>query len=339
MKYWLKQAIAGITLGAALIGWTVTAIAGDYATIIMYHRFGESKYPSTNIELDQFDAHLAYLAEGGFTVLPVPQIIETLNAGGDLPDRTVGITIDDAYLSVYTEALPRLQAYDFPFTLFIATDPIDRQFGDYMSWEQLRELQQMGVSMGSQTKSHPHMHRLTSEQVKNELRLSNDRFIEELGLRPELFAYPYGEYSLDVIEAVKEAGFVAAFGQNSGIMHSEDLWFELPRFAFNETYGTLDRLKLAVNGKPLRVSDITPANMVLSENPPLYGFTISESLMPARQLRCFASGYGKVDVAQLGRRAEVRLPGALKGPRARINCTMPAGEGRWRWLGRQFLTR
>ena len=87
------------------------------------------------------------------------------------------------------------------------------------------------------------------------------------------------------------------------------------------------------------VSDITPAIMVLSENPPLYGFTISESLMPARQLRCFASGYGKVDVAQLGRRAEVRLPGALKGPRARINCTMPAGEGRWRWLGRQFLTR
>ena len=339
MKNWIRQIIAQATLAASLIGCAASAFAGDYATIIMYHRFGESKYPATNIQLDQFEAHLAYLAEGGFTVLPVPEIIQTLADGGDLPDRTVGITIDDAYLSVYTEAWPLLQAYNFPVTLFIATDPIDRNYGDYMSWDQLRELQQMGVSMGSQTKSHPHMHRLTSDEVIDELQLSNERFIEELGLRPELFAYPYGEYSLDVIEAVKQAGFTAAFGQNSGIMHSEDLWFELPRFAFNEAYGTLDRLKLAVNGLPLRVSDITPANMVLSENPPLYGFTIAESIMPARQLRCFASGYGKVEVTQLGRRAEVRVPGALNGPRARINCTMPAGEGRWRWLGRQFLTR
>lgn len=338
MTKWVQNLCAKITVLLSLSGWALPAFAGDYATIIMYHRFGESKFPSTNIALDQFDAHLAYLAEGGFTVLPVPDIIETLEAGGELPDRTVGITIDDAYLSVYTEAWPRLKSYEFPFTLFIATDPIDRGYGNYMSWDQLRELQQNGVSMGSQTKSHPHMHRISAEQVVDELRLSNERFIEELGLRPDLFAYPYGEYSLSVIEAVKQAGFSAAFGQNSGVMHSDDLWFELPRFAFNETYGTLDRLKLAVNGKPLRVVDITPADMVLSENPPLYGFTLAESLMPARQLRCFASGYGQVEVTQLGRRAEVRLPGALNGPRARINCTMPAGEGRWRWFGRQFLT-
>ena len=59
------------------------------------------------------------------------------------------------------------------------------------------------------------MHMITPEQVEEELRISNDRFIAELGIRPDLFAYPYGEYDLTVIEAVKKAGFVAAFGQNS----------------------------------------------------------------------------------------------------------------------------
>ena len=109
-KFWARLAII-----LTLTSWCSAAFAGDYATIIMYHRFGESKFPSANIDLDQFDAHLAYLAEGGFTVLPVPEIIETLNTGGTLPDQTVGITIDDAYLSVYTEAWPRLKSYAFPF--------------------------------------------------------------------------------------------------------------------------------------------------------------------------------------------------------------------------------
>ena len=118
-----------------------------------------------------------------------------------------------------------------------------------MDWDQIRELQAQGVTIGSQTASHPHMHRISIAQVKDELASSNKRFLAELGLRPDLFAYPYGEYNLQVIEAVKEAGFIAAFGQNSGIMHKDDLTFELPRFAFNETYGDLNRL-LAANGLP-----------------------------------------------------------------------------------------
>ena len=64
-------------------------------------------------------------------------------------------------------------------------------------------------------------------------------------MRPDLFAYPYGEYSLEVIDIVKEAGFIASFGQNSGIAHGFNGFFELPRFAMNEQYGTRDRLELA----------------------------------------------------------------------------------------------
>ena len=311
----------------------------DSATVLMYHRFGESRYPSTNISIEQFEAHLAHLAAGNYTVLKLDDIIVRLRAGELLPDRTVAITIDDAYLSVYTEAWPRLTEAGFPFTLFVASSPIDRELSGYMSWEQIRELQSSGVTIGSQTHTHPHMHRLSDEEVRAEISTSNERFIEELGLRPELFAYPYGEYSQFVIDTVKNAGFRAAFGQNSGIMHSADDQFQLPRFAFNEAYGTIDRLKLAVDGLPLKVHDLTPEDMVLTTNPPLYGFTVSEEMSPVSQLRCFSNNHGKLDVTMLGMRAEIRAPGPLTEPRARINCTMPAVDGRWRWFGRQFLTR
>ena len=327
-----------LILASFILGAIGAVRAADHATILMYHRFGEDNYPSTNVRIEQFEAHLEILASGPYTVWPLQQIIDHLQTGKPVPDRTVAITIDDAYLSVYEEALPRLKARDFHATLFVATRPVDRNLRGYMSWDQIREWQAAGFGIGSQTQTHPHMHRLSAAANRDELRISNERFLAELGIRPTLFAYPYGEYNLEVIELVKEAGFAAAFGQNSGVAHGYDGFFELPRFAMNEQYGNRDRLELAINGLPLKVSEIVPSDVVLRENPPLYGFTLAPEMDQERQLRCFNSKYGKLDVAILGRRAEVRMPGPLVGKRARINCTMPGPDNRWRWFGRQFLT-
>jgi peptidoglycan/xylan/chitin deacetylase (PgdA/CDA1 family) len=208
-----------------------------------------------------------------------------------------------------------------------------------MSWDQIRTLQEEGVQIGSQTRSHPHMHEISIANSKDELKISNERFLEEIGQRPKLFAYPYGEYNLDVIELVKQAGFDAAFGQNSGIAHGYNGFFELPRFAMNEQYGTIDRLQLAIDGLPLKVDQIVPEDVVLNENnnPPNYGFTLAPDIANDRQLRCFNNTYGKLEVNMLGPRAEIRLPGPLAQGRARINCTMPGSDGRWRWFGRQFI--
>ena len=107
----------------------------------------------------------------------------------------------------------------------------------------------------------------------------------------------------------------------------------------NEQYGTIDRLQLAINGLPLKVDQIVPEDVVLydNNNPPNYGFTLAKDIANDRQLRCFNNVYGKLEVNILGPRAEIRLPGPFEQGRARINCTMPGGNGRWRWFGRQFL--
>ena len=206
-----------------------------------------------------------------------------------------------------------------------------------MSWDQLRQLQADGVGIGSQTASHPHMHLSSLADVDVELQKSNQRFLTELGLRPNLFAYPYGEYNLAVIERVKAAGFIAGFGQNSGIAHGYDGYFELPRFAMNERYGAMDRLSLAIDGLPLKANQILPADVVIGKNPPDFGFTLAPEIATNSQLRCFNNTYDQLKISRLGPRAEVRFPGPLPSGRARVNCTMPGPDGRWRWFGKQFL--
>ena len=334
--------LAGAGLSAQSVVAVSQAEAAEHASVIMYHRFGVSDMPSTNISIEQFEAHLEELANGPYNVLPLSEITEAIIEGKPLPDYTVAITIDDAFISVYKEAFPRFQEYGFPITLFVATNAIDRNLRGYASWDQIREMQAAGVEIGSQTHTHPHMHQIDIEKARQEIEISNARFIEELGIRPKLFAYPYGEYTPEVRDLMEEMGFYAAFGQHSGIMHQTLHPFEFPRFAFNEAYGDLNRLKLAIRALPIPAVDINPESMVLTDNPPLYGFTVAEEIGNLRRIACFASGMGKVETIVLGSRVEVRLPRAITGKRGRINCTMPyfvdgKETGRWRWLGRQLI--
>ncbi len=312
----------------------------NYANILMYHRFGETTHPSTNIKINQFLEHLYELKKEKYNVIGLNKVINAINNQTQIPDRSISITIDDAYLSVYLKAWPLLKKNRFPFTLFISTDVIDQKLKNYMTWDQIRELMDHGVTIGSQTKTHPHMHRLNREEKNKEINYSNKRFIKELGFKPTLFAYPYGEYDIETLNIIKESGFIAAFGQHSGVAHISSGLYELPRFAMNENYGGMDRLKLAINALPMNVKDISPKNPFLYQNPPNFGFTLSNNILPKKIVRCFASDKINTTTTRIGKnRIEVRLSEPFPRARGRINCTMEAFNGRWRWFGKQFLTK
>ena len=97
------------------------------------------------------------------------------------------------------------------------TDPVDQGIQGYMSWAQIRELSQNGVTIGSQTASHLHMAAADYLTNQRELEKSNARFKKKLGTRPNLIAYPYGETSQSVKKLAQASGFVAGFGQHSGV--------------------------------------------------------------------------------------------------------------------------
>ena len=330
----------------ALAAWAVlapaAAAAASSAVVIMYHRFGEDDYPSTSVRLEQLEAHIVELTSGAYHVLPVPEIVRRIAAGDELPDRTVGITIDDAYRSVFTEAWPRFKAAGLPVTLFASTAHLDGGAGQHMTWDQVREMREGGASIGHHTVSHLHMPKAGAERIEKEIDGANERFQTELGMKPGIFAYPYGEASLKVMDQIKAAGFVAAFGQHSGVIGNTVGRYYLPRFAMNEKYGSLERLRLAANALPLPVSDITPPDPLIDAapgpgNPPAMGFTISRDVGSLGQLACFLSHAGRGTVERLGpSRIELRIDKPFPKGRTRLNCTLPGPDGRWRWFGRQY---
>ena len=335
----MRSSLVLLMAAATLALLALPAVAGS-AVIVMYHRFGEDIYPSTNVRMDQFEAHIKELTEGPYTVLPVSEIVAALRSGRKLPDRAIGITVDDAYLSVYTEAWPRLKAAGLPFTLFVATDAVDKRYAGMVDWGQIREMRDAGVEIGAHTASHLHMPDAADEVNKSEMQRSLKRFQEELGERPALFAYPYGETSLATQAIVREFGFETAFGQHSGVAHGGGDPMYLPRFALNETYSALEDFVLRVNALPLPVGDISPLDSFIQDkNPPLVGFTVDTTVGSLGGLACYHSQFGKADLEILGtHRVEIRFPEPFKAGRTRLNCTKPAGKGRWRWFGMQYYT-
>jgi len=331
---------AAVVFGVMALGAGVFASAVEAASsavVLMYHRFGESEYPATNTTAEQLDIHIQELTTGGYTVMSLPRIVGRLNSGQPLPDRTVGISIDDGYKSIYDVAWPKFRAAGLPFTIFVATGHIDQGSSKHLSWDQIREMRDAGVTIGHHTVSHLHMPKADDKRIEDEITGAHARYEAELGQQPGLFAYPYGEASLRVAATIKKAGFAAAFGQHSGVIGSVGDMFYLPRFAMNETYGDLSRLKLAANARPLPVTDVTPPDHLIGEvNPPSMGFTISEDIGSTAALACFLSHAGRGKVVRLGKRIEVRTEAVFPKGRTRLNCTMPTAGGRWRWYGRQF---
>ncbi|MFT6583715.1 MAG: peptidoglycan/xylan/chitin deacetylase (PgdA/CDA1 family) [Alphaproteobacteria bacterium] len=315
------------------------------AVAIMYHRFGASSYPSTNITIAQFEGHIEAIKRGPYKVIPVTELAAALKEGREPPKNAIVITIDDAYQSVYTEAWPRLQAANLPFAVFVSAATIGH--GQNMSWDQIRELRDSGVFIGNHGDSHRHMAHDDSAQNILEIERAKKRFVEEMGppnhATPHIFAYPYGETSNAVKNAVIETGFDVAFGQHSGAIGGASDRYYLPRFSLNEQYGGRDRFAQIIGALPLPVHDLTPSNPLIGgtfgPNPPAFGFTVGSALVNLDNLACYHSAFGAVPFTRLGtHRFEVRFAKPFAPGRSRINCTMPGPDRRTYWFGVQFLT-
>ena len=303
--------------------------------VFVYHRFGENNYPSTNIKISQFKKHLEELTKNNYNVVSTEEIVDALINNKDLPEKTVALTIDDAFFSIYKKAWPLLKEKKLPFTIFVSTGPLKSNSKNYMNWEQIKEMDSHGVTIGHHTKNHLHLVTKEKEKIISEIEEANNDFLKNLGYVPDIFAYPYGEYSSEVKQITKSY-FKAAFGQQSGGIYNGIDIFELPRYSLNEQYGDLKRFKFAANSYGLKIKNILPENKVITDaNPPLLGFTLLDDLKGS--LKCYPSHNIKADLIKLGnKRIEVRFNKAFPKGRTRINCTINDNT-KWRWSGFQFL--
>lgn len=343
-------------LYAAIVGAIFTmamlVISSDYAqaevsadqstaVIFVYQRVGEDSVPQSNISVERFKEHITELTKGGYSVLPLPQVIDALKNGSPLPPKTVGITFEGGYQPTIAKVMPLLEEAKLPFTIFFATDMAEGGNSAHMTWDQIKKLKKNKlVSLGVLPATYEHMVNQNPEQNSALINRAVSKYRDILGEDPVFFAYPYGEYNSALKKQLSGYNFKAVFGQQSGVVHSHSDFMALPRFTMTDDYGDLDRFVLTANAKPLPVSDIVPEDTVFTQNPPIIGFTVTSELGNLSQLSCFGSGQGKLRLTRIGgNRIEIRPDQPFVDRRTRVNCTLPdyaaaSGEPQsWRWFG------
>ncbi len=318
------------------------------AVILSYHRIGEDRFPETSIRVSQFQEHIGELVNEVYSLRSLDRLVSDFKNEEPIMARAVSLTFDGGHKSFLEHAWPLLKEYMIPATIFISTDLIDRQSEEYLSWSDLRMLKRhhlitIGIHPAGYTRLHDH----SPQDIRYQINKALGRYREELKSDPDFFAYPFGEMSHQYYEIVRAYDFAAALGQNSGAAHFHSDLYNLPRFVMTENYGNLDRFRQAIQSRPLPVTDISPADMLVdSDTTPRIGFTLAQSLADkADQLSCFISGQTPPHIERLGGgRVEIRPQAPFNADRTRMNCTIPVqttqpGEDpAWRWFGMLFVT-
>ena len=294
---------------------------GNSVTVLIYHRFGEERYPTTNVSVEAFRDQLTYLKTNGYQVLPLADLYRYLKEKKELPEKAAVITIDDAYKSVYQHAWPLLQSFGYPFTVFLYVKATDNGHWDYMTWDQVRELQAAGVDFQSHGYAH---HRFGSrpkemneqeyrEWIRDDFAKTSTIMERELGVRPRFLALPYGEYNHTVIEIAKAAGFVAVFSQDPGSVSNHIDMYSIPREPIlGNDWSTLEHFTTVLNRVDLPLDTLEPGiTRLQDQTPPLFSARL---LFPDR----YKPGTLGVYVSELGWQ-----PATVDGDTVRITNAKP----------------
>jgi peptidoglycan/xylan/chitin deacetylase (PgdA/CDA1 family) len=336
----MVRSFAFLVLCIGLAACQATDSRADHGVVLLYHHVSEDTPAVTSVTPARFESHLDYLAENDFEVWPLYRLLATALDGAEpLPDNVVAITFDDAYESVYSEAWPRLRERGWPFAVFVNTDAVDAGHSPYMSWDQLRALYENGVTIGNHSASHAHLIARRDgesasawrERVSADIEKADRRISEEIGAEPDLFAYPYGEISPDLATLVA-SGHDYALVQRSGAVGPATNRLAVPRFPMASGFDGLERFALAVDARPLPVTDSRP-------EPPGEGvrglvqrlrLTVAEGGYRIAQLACYGAGGDRLEVSvEQGppHAVTVAVGGRGSTGRNKINCTAPAADG------------
>lgn len=193
--------------------------------ILCYHQFSPGAKTSHQLAVaaQVFEEQLAYLAHNGFQVIPLAELDAILSRKLPVPKKTVVLTIDDGYRSIYTIAYPLLKKYNFPATIFLYTDFVGGAAA--LSWRQLQEMQNSGlIDVQSHTKTHTSLAVTANDanqttykaRVLNEIQQAEQMLERHLGTKPRYLSYPYGDSSDYTVGVLKQSGYALAMTVERG---------------------------------------------------------------------------------------------------------------------------
>lgn len=218
--------------------------------ILAYHSIDHSGSVISETP-ESFALQMNHLAASGRRVVPLTEIVQSPGA--------VALTFDDAYRNFSTHALPILQQFRFPCTLFVVPRRcgLDNQWPGQapqipamplMSWEEIKEAARLGITVGSHTMDHPDLTRLCPAAAAAQMGEAKDRIEQNLGTCSTEFAYPYGAVNRQVRDIAAGSFSLACSTRLAAIGPATDL-LQLPRVdAYYLRHPAIFRLVL--EGKP-----------------------------------------------------------------------------------------
>lgn len=186
--------------------------------VLSYHHFAEKSTDRMIVSLESFEAQMRLIKEKGYRVITLDQLFDFMDFTGEVPEKSVVITIDDGWRSTYDIAFPILKKYGFPATLFIYTQLITGG-AKTLSWEQVREMAEQGLDIQSHTISHRNLGQQNPAESMEAYYLDLERELAEpariieqkIGRKSRYLAYPYGETNNLVISLLGKLGYRGAF--------------------------------------------------------------------------------------------------------------------------------
>ncbi len=296
-----------------------TELFAGYATILLYHRFGDDRHPTTSVSLEDFEAQMRYLKEEGYNVIPLSELVSYLKKGRDIPEKTVVITIDDGYRSTM-EAFRILRRFGYPFTVFLYMEAVGR-YPDFLTYRDIEELKRYGKV---EFENHSYSHRAFGlmkdlDAFVKDLERSERRFERLFGRRPRFYALPFGYYNRQILKALKDRGYEAIFTQDPGNVGAYTDLYRIPRQAIVGSWSRMENFKKKLRREPLPLKGIIPGYGFLRENPPKE--IGAQLLFPERYDRC------RIYITELGWKAVPR-----KGDLV-VRRNLPKLRRRWNRVG------
>ncbi len=160
-----------------------------------------------------------------------------------------------------------MKTFGYPFTVFIYVKATDEKHWDYMTWDQVREMQKAGVEFQSHGYAHQRFGTPTDsmnakeykELIVADFTNSAETMQKELGTRPTYLAVPYGEYNKTIIDAAKTAGYNALLTQDPGPVSNHTNLYSIPREPIlGIDWSTMEHFKMVLNRIDLPFTDMQP---------------------------------------------------------------------------------
>lgn len=343
--------LTSVLFAPIFILWSISTNA---LVVLQYHHVDETSPASTTISPEKFLQHMQLIEDLGLEVVDLEPATRALllqetnsTESNSKPTVQVAISFDDAYSSIFDNAYPELKRRNWPFTVFVNTRPVNQENRGIMTWAQLKQLVDDGVSIANHSVTHAHLPTIPAgltlnEWLDQEILVAQQELQQRLGTVGNMLAYPYGEFTLAMIPWLEKHDMLA-FGQQSGPIGKSSHPQALSRFPAAGIYANVDNLKtkLLSLALPIDKSQLHDPIVAAENNPPEFKVKLLDADYNPANLQCFASQQGaidtKVEMVNSERMLTAQASAPLTGARGRYNCTVISPQkGRFYWYSQPW---